>query len=490
MGYDVSISHSSHDEPVAQAVRAVLEKHGLECRILPCSPPPGKSGAESDDDGIAQSRLMVLLLSGGDDDSPRVRRDVERAALGGIPIAAFRIEDLRSPEDPGHAAPVPHRMDALNPPLGAYMAQLGVQVRLMLAPPADDAGVHPAAPVLPIKPVSVETKPPAPVRPVAAPAMPRTARRKAVIAAAMVVIALAPFAIWETYLWRRDVSARASVKPLQAAFTNSIGMQFALIPAGEFQMGSPATEAGRAANETQHAVRVTQPYMLSIHKVTRTQFAVFVKAAAYETDADRQTWAYNQTASGVKQVAGATWAWPDIMQSEKDPVVSVSWNDATVFCEWLSRTEGRTYRLPTEAEWEYACRAGAKTAWPWGADTGGGKGWCNIADKSLKLKFPKADTVTWSDGYLFTSPVGSFKPNPYGLYDMIGNAQEWCSDWYAPFTADPAEDPEGPAGGDSRVARGASWFSSARNARIAIRSPHPPDYRISLIGFRVATEAK
>jgi formylglycine-generating enzyme required for sulfatase activity len=171
-------------------------------------------------------------------------------------------------------------------------------------------------------------------------------------------------------------------------------------------------------------------------------------------------------------------------------VVLVSWNDAKAFCEWLSRRDRRTYRLPTEAEWEYACRARSTTRYWNGDDQEGLARIANVADGTAKQKFSDWTTITARDGHVFTAPVGSFPANPFGLHDMHGNVWEWCADWYDSeyYENSPAADPQGPGSGSSRVLRGGSWSSAPSNGRCALRSNFTPDGRYSNDGFRLVLE--
>ena len=157
--------------------------------------------------------------------------------------------------------------------------------------------------------------------------------------------------------------------------------------------------------------------------------------------------------------------------------------------EWLSRKEGKSYRLPSEAEWEYACRAGTTTRYYSGDDPETLAKVGNVADAALKVKFPSAKgLITASDGYAFTSPVGSFRPNAFGLYDMHGNAWQWCADWYGAeyYAASPVDDPKGPDSGSDRVIRGGGWYNYAGNCRSADRSNDSPEDRSYLLGLRVS----
>ncbi len=239
---------------------------------------------------------------------------------------------------------------------------------------------------------------------------------------------------------------------------NSIGMKLTLIPAGEFKMGSGESAEATAAFFTrtygarfltadsfknehpQHRVQITRPFYLGTYHVTRGEFRQFVNDTGYKTDAERRR----------TVAASEDRFWRNVPeQTDEHPVVNVSWNDAAAFCKWLSRKEGKTYRLPTEAEWEYACRAGTTTRYYSGDDPETLAKVGNVTDAAYRARFPRfaEQTLTASDGYVFTAPVGQFKPNAFGLYDIHGNAWEWCSDWYGKeyYGKSPVEDPKGPA---------------------------------------------
>lgn len=296
----------------------------------------------------------------------------------------------------------------------------------------------------------------------------------------------------------RQVSAGDARESMQshgavttASFSrNPIGMEFARIPPGSFTMGSGTFEAYRAKDETRHRVRISQPYYLSIHEVTVGQFQQFVVETQYRTEAERRP---GLVLHPVQQTGGggfnseSTWRNPGFFQSDEHPVTCVSWNDAQAFCHWLSQRERRRYRLPTEAEWEYACRAGSSAPfsvscieadWP---DA-------NLSYCDLMLKDSEQQP---RDGFLYTAPAGSFPPNVWGVHDMHGNVCEWCSDWYEadiPWLR-PSCDPTGPAEGASRVVRGAGFRDYGPTARSANRAYQPPDYILPDQGFRVVCES-
>ena len=166
----------------------------------------------------------------------------------------------------------------------------------------------------------------------------------------------------------------------------------------------------------------------------------------------------------------------------------MSWNDAVAFCEWLSKKEGRTYRLPTEAEWEYACRAGTKTRFNTGEKEDDLKVAGNIADATLNATWKDCLRPTeWDDGYPSTSSMGRFHATAWALNGMHGNVWEWCSDWYAEdyYGKSPKQDPLGPVSGKERVSRGGAWSTQPKFCRSAFRDLHEPGYRSDCVGFRV-----
>ncbi len=271
---------------------------------------------------------------------------------------------------------------------------------------------------------------------------------------------------------------------------DGVTMKLVLIPAGEFVMGSPADEERRDDDEgPQRRVMLTKPFYVGAYEVTKVQFAQFVSDSGYKTTAEKQGWSYAYKGDGWGKVDGASWRKPGFAQGDDHPVVCVSHDDASAFCRWLSRKHGARVRLPSEAQWEYAARAGSKTVYPWGDDPDEGKGWANAGDRTAKEKYSGWIVFNWSDGYVFTAPVGGFRSNGFGLHDTVGNVWEWCADWYQDsYEGLATEDPKGPRSGKARVLRGGSWYDSPRNCRSAYRIWGVPDYRISRhggIGFRV-----
>ena len=279
----------------------------------------------------------------------------------------------------------------------------------------------------------------------------------------------------------------------EKVITNSVGMKLVLIPAGEFMMGSPEGEEGRLDNEKQHRVRITKPFYLGMYEVTVGDFRRFADDTKYKTEAEKDgkgSFGWNETKGELELDPKYTWRNPGFKQDDGHPVVNVSWNDAVAYCAWLSKKEGRTYRLPTEAEWEYACRAGTTTRFYHGNAPEGLAKVGNVADAVFKAKLPDWKwTIKASDGYVFTAPMGSFRPNAFGLYDMHGNAWEWCADWYGSdyYGKSPTDDPTGPTSRSYRVLRGGGLSIGPTGCRSAFRCLLAPDGRSFVLGFRLAS---
>jgi len=224
--------------------------------------------------------------------------------------------------------------------------------------------------------------------------------------------------------------------------------EMVLIPAGEFIMGSPDDE-GYDSERPQHEVSIDSFY-IGKYEVTFEQYDLFCEKTGRSKPSDRG-WGRG-----------------------KRPVINVSWYDAVAFCDWLSELSGDRYRLPTDAEWEYACRAGTTTKYNFGDST-----------RDLGL-------YAWYSGNAGkrTHPVGNLRANAWGLHDMHGNVWEWCSDWYdeSYYSRSPSSNPTGPTNGQNRVHRGGSWGSDASHLRSTNRNYASPDVTISFLGFRCARD--
>ncbi|MHC6201859.1 SUMF1/EgtB/PvdO family nonheme iron enzyme [Breznakiellaceae bacterium SP9] len=266
------------------------------------------------------------------------------------------------------------------------------------------------------------------------------------------------------------------------------------IQGGTFMMGSPSSEAGRDSDEVQHRVTVSG-FSIEKYEVTVANFRAFVQATGYRTDAETSGGAYVWIGSEWVMKADANWKNPYFTQTENSPVTCVSWNDAVNYCNWKSRQEGLTpaytingtnvtwnrsangYRLPTEAEWEYACRAGTTTPFSTGSNIT-----TNQANYDGNYPYNGNAKGTYRQK---TTPVGSFAPNSWGLYDMHGNVWEWCWDWYGSYSSSAQTDPMGAASGSARVCRGGGCYDDAAYLRSAYRFGSTPTDRYYYLGFRV-----
>jgi sulfatase modifying factor 1 len=276
------------------------------------------------------------------------------------------------------------------------------------------------------------------------------------------------------------------------------------LPGGSFRMGAVGAKAYGADGEGPiHTVELS-PFAISRHAVSNAEFAAFVEATGFVSDAERFGWSFVfagflpdefpdtravSNAPWWRQVFGADWCHPEGPQSELDgrddhPVVHASWSDACAFCEWSGA------RLPTEAEWEFAARGGLSgKQFPWGDELEpSGKHLMNV----FQGDFPAVNSC--ADGFAGTAPVDAFPPNGFGLYSMTGNVWEWCADWFSPtyYQHSIRHDPTGPATGTHRVMRGGSYLcheSYCRRYRVAARSANTADSSTGNLGFRIVRSA-
>jgi formylglycine-generating enzyme required for sulfatase activity len=301
------------------------------------------------------------------------------------------------------------------------------------------------------------------------------------------------FGVLTTGVWA-EPPATQPAKELTLDLGDKVTMKLTIIPPGKFMMGSPKTEKGHDDYfEDQHEVTISKPFYMGVTHVTVDQFAAFVKDSGYKTDAEKagssEGVEIKDGKLDIKKVDGCSWRKPSFDQKGDYPVVQVSCFDAQEFCDWLSKKSGKTVVLPTEAQWEYACRADAKTTYPWGDNPDDGKGWANCADASLKKKLPNADAdftfFPWDDGFVFTSPVGSLKANAFGLYDMIGNAWQWSQSSIGVAFEGSHNDPTKVGPVRIGVLCGGSWHSSPKSCRSAARISMVWVHAAADCGFRV-----
>lgn len=286
---------------------------------------------------------------------------------------------------------------------------------------------------------------------------------------------------------------------------NADGGHFVLVPPGEFLMGSPNDEPGHqesSYDETQHPVRLTRPFYLSRYETTVEEFSRFVRATGFLTDGEKNGGGNAHDALAVwKHRAGTSWRRPGFAGpfelSDRQPVVHVSHFDARTYCRWLSDADPAPesvprprYGLPTEAQWEWACRAGAATRFWWGNDVDDTGKRLNVGDERLKLVQPQwpRETMPMNDGFAFPAPVGQYEANPFGLHDMLGNVWEFCSTHYGPYPEGLNIDPGDLDLKRGFAVRGGGWSNTANDARCATRNADPPHFCHSNLGFRVSIQ--
>ena len=257
--------------------------------------------------------------------------------------------------------------------------------------------------------------------------------------------------------------------PAQATDMNNGSSTFKSVPPGCFLMGNTFGDAYHIEMPMHEAC--INSFQISPYPVTRGEFERFVIETGYRTEAEKNDGCYIYDSNSWRKDAAANWRSPGFKQEDNHPVVCVSWNDAVSYAQWLTRKNGRNYRLPTEAEWEYAARSGGKPERFAGGDD--------------------IDKVAWysANSGDRTHTVAQKQPNGLGLYDMSGNVWQWTGDWYDRhyYRESPRNNPQGPTSGTKRVFRGGSWFYDQRAARTSYRDFSTPNFCSSYLVFRLAS---
>lgn len=246
------------------------------------------------------------------------------------------------------------------------------------------------------------------------------------------------------------------------------------VKGGTFTMGCQSGKTECYSDEkVPHQVTLSD-FHIGKYEITVAQFEKFIEATNYKTDAEKEGWCYIWRQKGWKKKDDVNWKCdvygnPVTKENYNHPVIHVSCNDAKAYCEWLSKNTGKTYRLPTEAEWEYAASGGSQSG---------------------DFKYSGSnniDDVAWykKNSEISTHAVGKKAPNELGIYDMTGNVWEWCSDWYGKYNSETQTDPLGPSFGKDHVLRGGSWYNIEECGRNTNRNGNNPNYRGSRAGFRV-----
>lgn len=299
----------------------------------------------------------------------------------------------------------------------------------------------------------------------------------------IVLSLLALAACWPTQIGR---------DPVQHSFRDRLmdgdeGPELVPLPTGSFLMGSPVDESGRDNNEgPQLSAALDKPFAIMKYEVTLAEYRRFVEATARRSEGD----CYSAAGADGEWIQDPliNWLNPGFAQTETEPVVCVSWDDAVAYAEWLTVQTGKTYRLPSETEWEYAAKANQQTANGAAPDTTVLCSFMNGADATAGQKFPSWKTLSCSDGYANTAPVGSYSGNAFGVFDMIGNVWEWVADCYTDdYTEFQHSAKLSPASEacSTRTIRGGSWSSLSRQLRAATRVWNEASVRANILGFRL-----
>jgi formylglycine-generating enzyme required for sulfatase activity len=494
MAHDVFISYSQKDKVTADAACAALEAAGIRCWIAPRDVLAGKNWGGSIVRAIGESRVMMLVFSSQSNNSQQVLREVERAVNKGVVVVPFRIEDVKPSEDLEYYLSAPHWLDAVTPPLAVHLQRLCQTVRVLLATlngGQDAASAAPqlttgAAPTV-VGDDRVRHPPRNPAGRVSAARQlwerfkrfanrPRLAVSAAIAITLMVCLSLVwllgPPTLQKVSNHNADDAAPSLQKSGSATpntfagatvgqTRNDNGLKTTLvwIPPGNFTMGSPIDEKDRGDNENQVQMTFTRGFWMGQHELTQAEWRRVMQSTPW---------------SGRE----------DVKEGDNFPAIYVSWDDATNFCEKLTVQEhgaGRLpfnwrYSLPTEAQWEYACRGGSKSRFSF------------ANDDSALADYAWYEKNGWKAGEKFAHLVGQKKSNPWGLLDMHGNVCEWCRDRYEKFLSG-GSDRQVPADGTYRVYRvyrGGNVFDPAGYCRSAFRYGYEPDHQDKYLGFRVA----
>jgi formylglycine-generating enzyme required for sulfatase activity len=419
MAHEVFISYSTRDKAVADRVCASLETSGISCWIAPRNILGGQDFGAAITEAIQGSRIVVLIFSSSANASKQIGREVKLAVDNDKTVIPVRLDPTPIADNFAYFLGASQWLDASDGLREEHLERLGKTLRSYL-----NEADAPAAVAL-----GPESKASVPLERKAGVKQPREAgwlRRYGLY----VGLALAVLAGIVMLRIRITASATGKVK-----VNPDDGQRYVYIPPGSFEMGCSNGDSYCYPFEIPaHEVHLTKGFWMQEVEVTVGSYRRFSERAG-------------------RPVPAA----PKFVQADDHPVVNVSWNDADTYCK------GAGGRLPTEAEWEYAARAG--TTLP---------------------QYGELDEIAWyghnSKGG--THPGGKKKPNRWGLYDMLGNAWEWCADWYGDYSANPSTDPQGPPNGSLRIVRGAAWDSEVWNTRASDRGATRPDDQQFVIGFR------
>lgn len=300
----------------------------------------------------------------------------------------------------------------------------------------------------------------------------------------------------ESSLAASDTSGKEVVSYSTDNFTDTTdGSEMIFVKGGTYSMGwshSHDINVFQSENPA-HAVTLDD-FFISSKEITNSQFCVFLNEVGNQEENGQEyintDFGFDDIKCQIEQKGDQFVVQPGF---ENHPVICVSWYGANAYCRWMAEKTGKKYRLPTEAEWEYAARDGGKDIrYAWGNDFPKGKKGGNIADAANKKRYPDyvMATAEYDDGYIYTSPVAQFEPSGLGLYDMTGNVAEWCSDWKDNYTYSAATNPMGPESGDDKVKRGGDWNTGLSTISLFQRSGNRPGATSVMTGFRICMACK
>ncbi len=455
MSKTLFISYSTKDAEGAQEICRLLEARGVSCWIAPRDVPPGADWAESIMDGIKQAQGFVLILSEHVNTSRHCKSEVEVAFSAGKAVFPVRLSKIEPSQSLHLFLSSSQWIDAYEPPLEAHMDRLAAAVKRLTG----DASAPPPAPAASASPAASTAKRPA------ASVIPKQVsnpkNRRYMIAGAAIVVLL--FAAWGILGRGSSESPDGGAKTSksrggarkagdQATFD---GIDFVWIPAGTFQMGSPPGETSRGRDEQLHEVILTKGFWMAKYELKKEQWAAVMETKPWQGK-------------------------DNIPYAENGPASMMTWIDANLFTRKLNKEQDGPYRLPTEAEWEYACRAGTTTPYSFGVHEG-----FQLQEHAWFV----ANCYQNKENYAHA--VGTRKPNPWGLHDMHGNVWEFCSDWYGayPFPDDGAvTDPKGPETGNGRILRGGAYDSRDYQNRSGIRHTQYVNRYYPSVGIRLVRD--
>jgi formylglycine-generating enzyme required for sulfatase activity len=435
--FDVFISYSKHHKRVAQVICDKMEALRIRCCMAPRIIATGPEWTKAIFDGIDNSRAMVLVFNESANVSSQDCRELDRAIHQELVVVPFRIRNVLQTDLVSHDLGVLHGLDALGPPLEQQLGDLVDAIRNLLRPRESADERHepdieePAAVLAEVAAHEQRRNVDSPLSP-ASPPVPKIFIRTP----------------------ESRVAAAAAMPP-----ENGLKMSFVWCPPGTFPMGSPRSHQGRSLDENQVTVQLTRGFWMGTYEVTQEE---------WERVMDSRPW------QGEEYVTeGADY-----------PATFVSWDDAMAFCKMLTQQERAAsrlpneweYTLPTEAQWEYACRAGTHTSYSFGDD--------ELALNEYAWWGGKSETGNVKTE-LFAHRVGARLPNSWGLHDMHGNVCEWCQDAFTEMLPG-GENPVVRSGSSVRIFRGGSWLNGAANCRSAYRLGDSAIARYAFIGFRVA----